>query len=249
MSPSSRRLRTPARSPRSAGTRWRAVSRQVLAGGLTLGLGMTALGYAAATDLAGVNAGYAARPAVSAPAAGVMVAGVDRPLLAAPVSRGQARAALTSEQLRAATAAAAQSQAAAKASAQAAARAKAQEAATAKAQAERVRQQAIASARVDPKAAARTLMAGFGWADAAQQSCLATLWTGESDWRYTAENPSSGAYGIPQALPASKMAQFGADYRTNPLTQIRWGLWYIQQSYGTPCGALAFWQAKSPHWY
>ncbi len=103
MSPSSRRLRTPARSPRSAGTRWRAVSRQVLAGGLTLGLGMTALGYAAATDLAGVNAGYAARPAVSAPAAGVMVAGVDRPLLAAPVSRGQARAALTSEQLRAAT--------------------------------------------------------------------------------------------------------------------------------------------------
>lgn len=243
MSPSSRRPRTPARSPRRAGTCWRSVSRQVLAGGLTLGLGMAAFGYAAATDLSGVDAGYAAQSAVSAPSAGVMVAGVDRPLLGAPVSRAHARAALTAEQLRTTTAATA------KAKAEAAARAQAEAAAKAKAAAERVRQQAIASARADPKAAARTLMAEFGWADAGQQACLATLWTGESDWRYTAENPSSGAYGIPQALPASKMAQFGADYRTNPLTQIRWGLWYIQQSYGTPCGALSFWQAKSPHWY
>ena len=71
----------------------------------------------------------------------------------------------------------------------------------------------------------------------AQYNCLVNLWTGESDWRWSATNASSGAYGIPQSLPASKMAQFGADYRTNPLTQIKWGLWYIEMSYGNPCNA------------
>ena len=66
---------------------------------------------------------------------------------------------------------------------------------------------------------------------------------------HTAENSSSGAYGIPQSLPARKMATFGADYRTNPITQIKWGLWYIEQSYGTPCGAWEFWNNRYPHWY
>jgi len=60
----------------------------------------------------------------------------------------------------------------------------------------------------------------------------------ESDWRVYAQNPS-GAYGIPQALPASKMAMMGSDWRTNPITQIRWGLYYIDNAYGTPCAALA----------
>lgn len=108
---------------------------------------------------------------------------------------------------------------------------------------------AIADARTDPKVAARVLMTDHGWTSEREYTCLVNLWNGESDWRWWAENPSSGAYGIPQSLPAGKMAQFGADYRTNPLTQMKWGLWYIKMSYGTPCGAWDFWQSKMPHWY
>jgi hypothetical protein len=106
----------------------------------------------------------------------------------------------------------------------------------------------IANAQKDPRAAARVLMADYGF-DESQWSCLDNLWIGESGWRYTAENASSGAYGIPQSLPASKMASVGADYRTNPVTQIKWGLQYIKSSYGTPCGAWGAWQSRSPHWY
>lgn len=111
------------------------------------------------------------------------------------------------------------------------------------------RQAAIADAQSDPKAVARALMADHGWTGDEQYACLVNLWTGESNWRWSAQNASSGAYGIPQSLPASKMAQFGADYRTNPVTQMKWGLWYIEASYGSPCSAWAFWQTKSPHWY
>jgi phage-related protein len=78
---------------------------------------------------------------------------------------------------------------------------------------------------------------------------LRTLWTNESGWRTNALNASSGAYGIPQSLPASKMASAGADWRTNPATQIRWGLDYIKRAYGTPSFALAKWMDRSPHWY
>ena len=76
----------------------------------------------------------------------------------------------------------------------------------------------------------------FGW-DAAQWPCLAYLWTRESNWNPRADNPSSGAYGIPQALPASKMATEGADWLTNHRTQITWGLKYIADRYGSPCSA------------
>lgn len=72
-----------------------------------------------------------------------------------------------------------------------------------------------------------------------QYSCLVKLWNRESNWRYNAINRSSGAYGIPQSLPASKMATEGPDYLTNPETQIRWGIKYIKGRYGAPCGALA----------
>ena len=72
-----------------------------------------------------------------------------------------------------------------------------------------------------------------------QYSCLVKLWNRESNWRHTAMNKSSGAYGIPQSLPASKMATEGPDYLTNPETQIRWGVKYIKGRYGSPCGALA----------
>ncbi|HKT05391.1 MAG TPA: lytic transglycosylase domain-containing protein [Rugosimonospora sp.] len=82
-----------------------------------------------------------------------------------------------------------------------------------------------------------------------QMGPLINLWNGESGWRATARNPSSGAYGIPQALPASKLATAGTDWRTNPATQIRWGLGYIRAAYGTPASAWAQWRARSPHWY
>jgi hypothetical protein len=85
---------------------------------------------------------------------------------------------------------------------------------------------------------------GFGLS---QMPCLDKMWSRESGWRTNAENASSGAYGIPQALPASKMATFGADYRTNPVPQIKWGLSYIKGRYTSPCGAWSFWQAHG--WY
>jgi hypothetical protein len=82
---------------------------------------------------------------------------------------------------------------------------------------------------------------------ATQFACLDLLWEKESNWRVTATNPSSGAYGIPQALPASKMASAGSDWQTNAITQIRWGLGYIEAVYGTPCTAWAHSQATN--WY
>jgi SLT domain-containing protein len=87
---------------------------------------------------------------------------------------------------------------------------------------------------------------GFG---AGQWSCLDKLVTGESTWNYKAKNPSSGAYGLFQSLPASKMSSVADDWATNPVTQIRWGLQYIKDSYGTPCGAWSAWNSRYPHWY
>jgi hypothetical protein len=86
------------------------------------------------------------------------------------------------------------------------------------------------------------LQAGFGLD---QMTCLDPMWTRESNWNPNSTNASSGAHGIPQALPASKMAPFGADYMTNPVPQIKWGLDYIKGRYGTPCSAWAFWQAHN----
>ncbi|WP_327105239.1 aggregation-promoting factor C-terminal-like domain-containing protein [Nonomuraea glycinis] len=77
--------------------------------------------------------------------------------------------------------------------------------------------------------------------------CLDALWTRESGWNHRAHNPSSGAYGIPQALPAGKMRGAGPDWRHNPQTQIRWGLSYIKGRYGRPCGAWGHF--KSHNWY
>lgn len=76
---------------------------------------------------------------------------------------------------------------------------------------------------------------------------LLTLWNHESGWNERAENPSSGAYGIPQALPGSKLASSGADWRTSSPTQIAWGLGYIKARYKDPCGAWSWWQAHN--WY
>ncbi len=80
-----------------------------------------------------------------------------------------------------------------------------------------------------------------------QAPCLDKLWTKESGWTTTSTNTGSGAYGIPQALPGSKMSKYGADWRTNPATQIKWGLDYIKDRYSTPCGAWSFF--LSHNWY
>lgn len=104
----------------------------------------------------------------------------------------------------------------------------------------------VANAQADPKSVARLMLADYGWS-ASQFSCLSSLWGKESGWSYTATNAGSGAYGIPQSLPASKMATVAADYRTNPVTQITWGLRYIKGSYGSPCSAWAHSQAAN--WY
>jgi hypothetical protein len=97
------------------------------------------------------------------------------------------------------------------------------------------------------EAIAYRMLSAFGYSARAQYGCLYQMWMRESGWDVTAENPTSGAYGIPQALPGSKMASAGPDWETNATTQIRWGLEYIRQRYGSPCGAWAFWQANG--WY
>lgn len=81
----------------------------------------------------------------------------------------------------------------------------------------------------------------YGWSEQ-QYSCLNSLWNRESHWNYKARNPRSGAHGIAQALPATKMESVSTDWRTNPLTQIQWGLSYIQSRYETPCKAYAKWK-------
>lgn len=86
----------------------------------------------------------------------------------------------------------------------------------------------------------------YGWG-ASQFECLNKLWERESNWRHTADNPKSSAYGIPQALPGSKMASEGSDWETNPKTQIRWGLRYIDQRYSNPCNAWQHFTKKN--WY
>jgi hypothetical protein len=97
-----------------------------------------------------------------------------------------------------------------------------------------------------PQQVAEQMLAQFNW-PGSQFSCLEPLWERESGWSVTAENPSSGAYGIPQALSGSLMASAGPDWQTNAATQIRWGLTYIQGRYGSPCGAWAHEEADG--WY
>ncbi|WP_445257757.1 lytic transglycosylase domain-containing protein [Nocardioides aurantiacus] len=101
-------------------------------------------------------------------------------------------------------------------------------------------------AKADPKVLARALMPEYG-ISASEFGCLDSLWSGESEWSTTADNPTSSAYGIPQALPGSKMASAGPDWATNPETQIRWGLNYIRDRYGTACSAESFKQGNG--WY
>ncbi len=98
----------------------------------------------------------------------------------------------------------------------------------------------------DPREIGRSLLGEFGFSSD-QFGCLDSLWTKESGWDVYADNPTSSAYGIPQSLPGSKMASAGADWADNPVTQIRWGLGYIQDRYGSPCSAWGHSQAVN--WY
>ncbi|WP_447946009.1 aggregation-promoting factor C-terminal-like domain-containing protein [Microbacterium lacticum] len=174
--------------------------------------------------------------------------------------RGQLDAAIEKKaEEEAAAKAAEEAAAAAQAAAEAAAAQAAAEAAAAAAAAEAEASSSSSSSssssvpsvdvNVDPASAqgiARSMMAAnYGWGDD-QFACLVSLWNRESGWRVNAAN-SSGAYGIPQALPGSKMASAGADWQTNPATQIAWGLGYIAGRYSNPCGAWG--HSESNGWY
>ena len=98
----------------------------------------------------------------------------------------------------------------------------------------------------DPRDIARALLPEYGFS-VSEFGCLDSLWTRESNWTVTADNPTSSAYGIPQSLPGSKMASVGPDWETNPVTQIKWGLGYIRDRYGSPCSAWG--HSESVGWY
>lgn len=175
---------------------------------------------------------------------------------AEPDAAQQAAAEQAAEAEQAAAAAEAEAQTAAAREAQTAAAREAEAAAAAeKAAAELAAEQeaariAAASVPVDDpagaKAYAASVLGGHGW-EASQMTCLDTLWTKESEWLTSATNASSGAYGIPQALPGTKLATAGGDWQTNYRTQVNWGLTYIESRYGSPCSALNFHYANN--WY
>jgi hypothetical protein len=147
------------------------------------------------------------------------------------------------EQEVAAAKAAARTAAAAKAAALKAAE---QAAAARQAAAQPARRAGVAAPSGSPEQVAEQMLSQFGWSSS-QFSCLQPLWEHESGWNLTAENPTSGAYGIPQSLPGSQMSSAGADWQTDAATQIRWGLTYIHGRYGSPCGAWS--HEISVGWY
>jgi hypothetical protein len=155
-------------------------------------------------------------------------------------SDAQQSAALVTAQKAAAQAA--RTKAADAARAKAAAEERAKEQAASRAAAAAQRQQLVSYSPGSVQALAASIIGST-----TQFSCFSQIVTRESGWNYQATNASSGAYGLVQALPGDKMASAGADWRTNPATQIRWGLNYMNSRYGSPCGAWSFWQAHS--WY
>ncbi|MET8544938.1 transglycosylase SLT domain-containing protein [Kitasatospora sp. NPDC004799] len=182
----------------------------------------------------------------AAPAAAVAVDGVP---VADQVPADTAAAAAAAEQAAQEARARAEADAAAQAQAQAQAQAEAQAQADAKAKADA----AAAASRSQERQNLTTAYSGTPQQIAAQivpagqLQCFSNIVFRESSWNPLAVNASSGAYGLVQALPGSKMASAGADWRTNPATQIKWGLNYMNTRYGSPCAAWAFWQ--NHHWY
>ncbi|MET9576709.1 transglycosylase SLT domain-containing protein [Streptomyces sp. DT199] len=185
--------------------------------------------------------------------------------LLADIPAGQQAQVQTASLTQQADAQAIQADASAKKDAEEAARKAAAETAVAKKEAAKKAAEAAAKERVEAKAAASRSkdIADFPVASSysiaqiqamarqlvpsGQFQCFSNIVDHESDWNYKAVNPSSGAYGMFQALPGSKMSSVGADWQTNPATQIKWGLNYMNDRYGSPCEAWSFWQAN--HWY
>jgi len=224
---------------------------------VVLGAGVVAAATGAVTASSpGVSAGGSTTALVQA-AAPVPVDPADLPAdTDADLRTERAQAADEREQVRVeqaaeAARAAAEQEAAERAAAEEAQRRADEEAAARAAEQARADREAEAeavsrSAQRDPRSVAAAMVADRGWSSD-QMSCLDSLWSKESGWQWDADNPTSSAYGIPQALPGSKMASAGADWETNPVTQIRWGLGYIESSYGTPCAAWSHSQAND--WY
>ena len=160
----------------------------------------------------------------------------------------KAAVAKAAAQKAAAKAAAAKAAAAKAAAAKVAAQQAAQQQATQQqaAQQTTAQQPATSAPSGSPQQIAEQMLSQFGWSSS-QFSCLQPLWALESGWNIYASNPSSGAYGIPQALPGSKMASAGPDWQSDAATQIRWGLTYIQGTYGSPCAAWSHEEADG--WY
>ena len=126
------------------------------------------------------------------------------------------------------------------------------ERARAEAEAAEARRKAMANrgylpGTTDPRDIARQILQNKYGYGAGQFACFDNIISRESRWNVHATNPSSGAYGLAQALPGSKMASIASDWRTNPATQIIWGVQYMDNRYGSPCEAWSFWQAHS--WY
>ena len=220
---------------------------------------ITLIGTGSALALVAVVAGTTAAWPGSSDASGNMAdaAAFAGSHASASSVAAQAVQAQTSQQLRAIQSAAVRAQLrqqAAQARARKAARARAAAAAKAAAarKAARASQASSGSAsssatpQGSPQQIAESMLGSYGWSSA-QFSCLQPLWNEESGWNVYANNPTSGAYGIPQALPGSKMASAGADWQTDAATQIRWGLGYIRSTYGSPCAAWAHEQAYG--WY
>lgn len=197
--------------------------------------GATAAGYASAAKPHNAVLTFTATPAAVAQAAELSNNQIDTNAALAVARRAgvQRSSALTQRQKIAADA-------------KAAALARAREVAAQRAAREQARQGILARAQSDPRAVGRLLVFDQGWAEG-QFGCLDSLWTKESGWRWDAANGSSGAYGIAQSLPGSKMASVAGDWSTNPITQIKWGLAYISGRYGTPCSAWGHSQAFN--WY
>jgi hypothetical protein len=173
------------------------------------------------------------------------------------ISAEAAQAAVRLKAARAAAAAAAAKQAKAEQAAAQAAQQQSQEQAQQQSQEQAQQQQQSSSQQTStatstednsgtPQQIAAAMLSQFGWSSD-QMSCLEPLWEQESGWSVTATNASSGAYGIAQALPASKMASAGSDWQTSAYTQIKWGLGYIQETYGSPCAAWDHEEADG--WY
>ncbi|MFC5666638.1 lytic transglycosylase domain-containing protein [Kitasatospora misakiensis] len=222
---------------------------------LITGIATLVVASAATAALAIPDSGTAVAEAPVAAVAGTTGAvSADAQAAAQPQAQADAKA-QADAQAAAAAQAQAEADAAAQAQAQAAAQAQAEAEAAAKAQADAKAKSDAAASRSQERSALNAKPAYSGSpreiaaqiVPAGQLQCFSNIVSHESSWNVTATNASSGAYGLVQALPGSKMASAGSDWRTNPATQIKWGLDYMNSRYGSPCGAWAFWQ--SHHWY